>query len=153
MAGGGGSPIARVMGQIDAANRPGVPTPGYIAPSQLSQTPIYQPTQAAPQMSPFAQQMMMRSMAPQPIMGLPAALMQMQGRLNQPMMRAPMPMYQDPALFYRPNMAPSQEMLSRVAPSVYKTELDAARARIAELEGQQGGRFDPYYGSYSNPGG
>lgn len=158
MAGGGGSPVASVMGQIDAANRPGTSTPGYVAPTQLSQGtrtggpgigPVnYLASQPAPQqMSPLVQQTMQRQM-PQfnPIqqmlmqrqmMGLPAALMQMQGRLNQPMMRGPMPVYQNPALAYRPNMAPAQQALNRVQPSVYKTDLDAARARVAELEAQQ----------------
>lgn len=138
MAGGGGSPISRVIGQINQAEQIGNPgSPGFVSPSQLSQQSAYRPTQAAPQISPFAQQMMMRSMAPQPMMGLPAALMQIQGRMNQPVMRGPMPMYQSPALGFRPNMAPAMEALNRVQPSVYKTELDNARARIAELEGAQ----------------
>jgi hypothetical protein len=145
MSGGGGSPIARVIGQINQAEqigRSGVP--GYIAPSQLTQTPVYQPTQMAPQISPFAQQMMQRSMPAQPIMGLPAALMQMQGRINQPMMRAPMPQYGRPAqmnpLAFRPDMTQANQALNRVQPSVYKTDLDAARARIAELEAADAAR-------------
>lgn len=142
MAGGGGqgSPLMRALGQINQAES--MAKPGYAAPSQLGQQNAgYQPFYAPQQMSPMAQQMMQRSMAPQsmqPIMGLPAALMQMQGQLNQPMMRGPMPTYQNPALNYRPNMAPAMQALNRVQPSVYKSDLDAARARIAELEGQQG---------------
>jgi len=127
----------------------GPTTIGYVAPTQLTQAPAYQPTQTAPQISPFAQQMMQRSMAPQPIMGLPAALMQMQGRLNQPMMRGPMTTYQNPALAYRPNMAPAQEALNRVQPSVYKTDLDAARARIAELEAAQQPQNNDNYWMYN----
>lgn len=135
MAGGGGSGMFGPNSPLFGRNQSQAgPVPGYVSPSQLSQASVYQPTQAAPQISPFAQQMMMRSMAPQPIMGLPAALMQMQGRLNQPMMRAPMPMYQNPALGFRPNMAPAMEALNRVQPSVYRTDLDTARARVAELE-------------------
>jgi hypothetical protein len=141
MAGGGGSPIARVIGQIDAVNSPraGGGTPGFVSPSQLGQQAAYQPNiaNAAPQITPLAQQMMQRSMAPQPMSGLPAALLQMQGQFNRPMMRGPMPTYQSPALAYKPNMAPAMEALNRVQPSVYKTDLDAARARIAELEAAQ----------------
>lgn len=158
MAGGGGQGgVIGMLGRINQAEQMG--SPGYIAPSQLGQQASYKPgvsgpsnitpmptmsndlirpvTPQAPQMSPFAQQMMQRSMAPQPIMGLPAALMQMRGQLNQPMMRGPMPTYRSPALDYRPNMAPAMEALNRVQPSVYKTELDTARARIAELEAAQ----------------
>ena len=160
---GGGSPIGRAISQINQAEQIGNPgSPGFIAPSQLGQQAAYKPgfsgpsnitpmptmsndllrpvaPQAPQQLSPLAQQVMQRSMAPQPIMGLPAALMQMQGQLNQPLMRGPMPTYRSPALNYRPNMAPAREALNRVQPSVYKTELDSARARIAELEGQRGG--------------
>lgn len=140
MAGGGGSPIARVIGQINQAEQAGRSSvPGFVPPSQLAQGASYQPSYAPQQMSPIVQQIRQQSMAPQPMIGLPAALMQMQGRLNQPMMRGPMPVYQNPALAYRPNMAPAMEALTRVQPSVYRTDLDAARARIAELEGQRGG--------------
>ena len=105
---GGMSPIASVAGPMIAANRAGLggPTPGYVSPSQLSQAPVYQPTQEASQVSPLVQQMMMqRQMSQfnpyqQQMMGLPAALMQMQGRLNQPMMRGSMPAYQNPALAF-----------------------------------------------------
>jgi hypothetical protein len=67
---------------------------------------------------------------------------------QQPMMRAPMqmPAYQNPALNYRPNMQAIQQNLSRVKPSVFKSDLDAARARIAELEGQQGSYDSGYVG-------
>ena len=103
MAGGGGSPIGRMMSRINQAEQIGNPgSPGFIAPSQLGQQVAYQPGYAPPQISPLAQQMMQRSMAPQPIMGLPAALMQMQGQLNRPMMRGPMPVYENPALKYKP---------------------------------------------------
>lgn len=136
------------INQAEQSGRSG--SPGYVPPSALSQGPIAQPpvqmgSQAAPQMSPFAQQMMQRSMAPQPIMGLPAALMQMQGQLNQPMMRSPMPQYQNPALNYRPDMTQAMQSLNRVQPSVYKTDLDNARARIAELEGQLQPQDTGYY--------
>ena len=158
MAGSGGMRLGQAMapnffGTISAINQaeqmsnPG--SPGFVAPSQLAQQAPYQPNlpQAPQQLSPLTQQIMQRSMAPQPIMGLPAALMQMQGRLNQPMMRGPMPTYRNPALNYRPNMAPAMEALNRVRPSVYKTELDNARARIAELEAAQQPALQSYYDS------
>lgn len=163
MAGGGGNGVAGMLRGINRAEQIGNPgSPGFIPPSALSQGPRTGGPGIGPinlqqqqqQMSPLTQQIMQRSMAPQPIMGLPAALLQMQGRFNSPMMRGPMPTYQNPALAYRPNMAPAMEALNRVQPSVYKTDLDAARARIAELEAtQQRSVNDPYYGSYSNPGG
>ena len=156
MAGGGAnSLIGRAfLQQSGMLGNPGVPS--YVPPSALSKGPAGasnitpmptmsndllrpvapQTPQAPQQLSPLVQQMMQRSMPAQPIMGLPAALMQMQGQLNQPMMRGPMPTYRSPALNYRPNMAPAMEALNRVQPSVYKTDLDNARARIAELEAQ-----------------
>ena len=153
MAGGGGQGtnqggvfgMLSKIGQAEQLGNPG--SPGFVAPSQLGQQASYRPSAptTASQLSPFAQQMMQRSMAPQPIMGLPAALMQMQGQLNQPLMRGPMPTYRSPALNYRPNMAPAMEALNRVRPSVYKTELDAARDRIAELEAAQQPQQDTGY--------
>jgi hypothetical protein len=146
MSGGGGGPIGRVIGQINQAEQIGNPgSPGFVPPSQLSQQSAYRPTQAAPQMSPFVQQMMMQRQMPQfnpfqqQMMGLPAALMQMRGQLNQPMMRGPMSQYgsQGNPLAYRPDMTQANQALNRVKPSVYKTELDNARARIAELERAQ----------------
>jgi hypothetical protein len=164
MSGGGQGIISKVAGL--GGNQPtSSPVPGYIAPSELSQGPVNHIApaftgprtggpgmgppremvqQLAPQqqISPFVQQMMMQRQMPQfnpfqqQMRGLPAALMQMQGRLNQPMMRGPMPQYQNPALGFRPNMQQVQQNLNRVQPSVYKTDLDNARARIAELEGQ-----------------
>lgn len=151
MAGGGGNGIAGMLRGINQAEQIGNPgSPGFIPPSALSQGPRtggpgIGPSNLPQQMSPLTQQLMQRSMAPQPIMGLPAALLQMQGRFNSPMMRGPMPTYQNPALAYRPNMAPAMQALNRVQPSVYKTDLDAARARIAELEAQQQQQNDINY--------
>lgn len=48
-----------------------------------------------------------------------------------------MPRYSAPAVAYRPNMQAVQQNLARVKPSVYKTDLDTARERIAELEAEQ----------------
>jgi hypothetical protein len=56
-------------------------------------------------------------------------------------MRTQMPQYGRSAqmnpLAFRPDITQAQESLSRVKPSVYKTDLDIARARIAELEALQ----------------
>ena len=158
MSGGGGGPIGRVVGQINQAEQIGNPgSPGFVPPSQLSQQSAYRPTQATPQMSPFVQQMMMQRQMPQfnpfqqQMMGLPAALMQIQGQLNQPMMRAPMPQYGRPTqmnpLVFRPDMTQAQQSLNRVKPSVYKTDLDTARARIAELEAAQAAAAQQYENS------
>jgi hypothetical protein len=97
-------------------------------------------------MSPLVQQQMMRQQQPmfnpmqQQSSGLQAAMMQIMGRQNQPMMRQQMqgmPQFRAQALGYRPDMTQAQQALNRVQPSVYRTDLDAARARIAELEGSQ----------------
>jgi hypothetical protein len=57
-----------------------------------------------------------------------------------------MPAYQNPALSYRPNMQAVQQNLSRVQPSVYKTDLDTARERISQLEAAQQPQDTGYYG-------
>lgn len=169
----GGNPNSLIgrafLQQSGMLGNPG--SPGFISPSQLSQQASYKPgvsgpsnitpmptmrdnfvqpvAPQAPQMSPLAQQMMQRTMPAQPIMGLPAALMQMRGQLNQPMMRGPMPTYRSPALDYRPNMEAVRQNLTRVQPSVYKTELDAARQRIADLEAAQQSQNNDNYWAYN----
>ena len=187
MAGGGGF-LGPAMGQAvarinQAENMSNTGrSPGFIPPSQLSQQASYKPGVSGPsnispmptmsndlirpvapqtpqQLSPFAQQMMQRSMAPQPIMGLPAALMQMRGQLNQPMMRPQMPTYQNPALGYRPNMAPAMEALNRVQPSVAEQQRrqaveDARRAaEEAAAAAAAGGDGGPALQSYYDWGG
>ena len=54
-------------------------------------------------------------------------------------MNALVPQYgtQGNPLAYRPDMTQAREALERVKPSVYKTDLANAQARIAELEAQQ----------------
>jgi hypothetical protein len=104
------------------------------------------------QLTPFAQQMMQRSMAPNPMvqeaMGLQAALSQMGTQFNQPMMRSQfmsMPTYQNSALSYRPDMASVQQNLSRVVPSVAEQQrLQAIEdARVAaEQAAQQPQSYD-----------
>jgi hypothetical protein len=121
--------------------------------------PIQQQMMRQQQMFNPIQQQMMRQQQPmfnpmqQQTSGLQAALMQMLARQNQPMMRPQMqqmPQYGRSAqmnpLAFRPDMTQAQQSLNRVQPSVYKTDLDAARARIAELEAAQQPQQDPYYG-------
>jgi hypothetical protein len=105
------------------------------------------------QLSPFAQQMMQRSMAPNPMvqeaMGLQAALAQMGAQFNQPMMRSQfMPTYQNPALSYRPDLTSVQQNLSRVVPSVAEQQrLQAIEdARIAAEQAAQQPQDNNYYG-------
>ena len=162
MSGGGGG-----FGQalVNSGMRMGGQAPaqggaGYSAPQTANPYQSAFNSQQAPQqmqqsaMSPIVQQQMMRQQQPmfnpmqQQSSGIQAALMQMLARQNQPMMRPqmqPMPQYQNRALQYRPNMIQAQQSLSRVKPSVYKTDLDTARARIAELEAAQQPQQDPYY--------
>lgn len=237
MAGGGGGMLGNSMiqmGQRLGGVLPNTKTAGY-----TSVTPnVYTPpaAQQGVGLSPFAQQMAMRSMTQQPVLGLPSALLQRQQDMRNPINalyqnilgrapdaegakywqsqldsgvplnqiqqsflnsqeykarpitalyqnilgRAPdaegaqywqnqlnsgmplseiqqaflnsqeykakaptqqpqmqMPMYRSPALNYRPNMQQAQQNLRRVKPSVYKSDLDAARQRIAELEAAQ----------------
>lgn len=109
--------------------------PGMGPPSDL----VQQPTQPAPQVSPVVQQMMMRQQPMfNPQMQRLQGLQQLYSMFSRPQMRMPMqmPMYRNPALAYRPDIQQVQQNLSRVRPSVYKTDLDAAQKRIAELEAQ-----------------
>jgi hypothetical protein len=91
-------------------------------------------------MSPLAQQIMQRAKAPQPVMGLPAALMQMQGQINQPMMQGSMPQYQNPALNYRPDMTQAQTRLNNVAKSVILQQKEAAEAELAQMKAAEEAR-------------
>lgn len=106
---------------------------GMGPPSDL----VQQPT---PQVSPIVQQMMMRQ---QPMFNPQLqGLQQLYSMFNRPQMRMPMqmPVYRNPALSYRPNIQQVQQNLGRVKPSVYKTELDAARERIAQFEAAEEAR-------------
>jgi len=127
-------------------------------PSNIGMVPPQ--TVAQPPVSPVVQQMMMRQQ--QPVFNPFMQRMQMpmfspyntglQSLFNrfmmpqQPMMRGPMqmPQYGRSAqmnpLAYRPNIEQVQQNLSRVKPSVYKTELDAAKERIAQYEAAEEAR-------------
>lgn len=61
--------------------------------------------------------------------------------------------FRSPALNYRPNIQAVQQNLSRVQPSVYKTDLDNARARIAELEAAEQIRQQTQRTGYEGGGG
>ena len=175
MSGGGGGMVARALGsQAPAQGGAQYSAPQTANPYQSAFNSQQAPQQMQQQaMSPLVQQQMMRQQQQQPMFnpmqqqmmrqqqqpmfnpmmqqssGLQAAMMQMMGRQNQPMMRQqmqPMPQYRSPALGYRPDLTNAQQSLNRVQPSVYKTDLDAAMARIAELEASQQPQQDPYYG-------
>jgi hypothetical protein len=161
----------RMGGQAPAQGGAGYSAPSESSPYQAAFSSQQAPQQMQQQraISPLVQQQMMRQQQPmfnpmqqqmmrqqQPMFnpmqqqnsGIQAALMQMMARQNQPMMRPqmqPMPQYQNRTLQYRPNMTQAQQSLNRVQPSVYKTDLDTARARIAELEAAQQPQQDPYY--------
>jgi DNA-binding protein Fis len=170
MSGGGGGMISRALGSQGPAQGGAQYSAPQAANPYQSAFNSQQGSQAPQTISPLVQQQMMRQQQgfnpmqqmmmrqqQQPMFnpmmqqssGLQAAMMQMMGRQNQPMMRPQMqgmPQYRSPALGYRPDLANAQQSLNRVQPSVYKTDLDTARARIAELEAAQQPQQDPYYG-------
>jgi hypothetical protein len=124
------------------------PTASYtpITPNVYGSAFPSQQTQQAPQVSPIVQQMANRiAMQNAPFN---TGLQNLYTQFNAPLLQGsvpraqlmPMPQYgSQPGnpLAYRPDMSQAQAALSRVKPSVYKTDLDAARARIAELEAAQ----------------
>lgn len=131
------------------------------APQQRSVSPLVQQQMMRQQGFNPMQQMMMRQQQPmfnpmqQQSSGLQAAMMQMMARQNQPMMRPQMqqmPQFRNPALGFRPDMTNAQQSLNRVQPSVYKTDLDTARARIAEYEAADAARASQD-NSYNSMGG
>jgi hypothetical protein len=160
MSGGGGEgPIARVAAMGAQAPAQGQGGANYSAPAPMTPYASAFGSQQSPitsqQLTPFAQQMMQRSMAPNPMvqeaMGLQAALAQMGAQFNQPMMRSQfmsMPTYQNPALNYRPNLEGALQGLNRVAPSVELQQKQAAEeaARLAAEEAAAAPPQDYYSG-------
>ena len=135
-------PTAELKPNAGPSNFTPMPT---MANDPLSQFGDKPPIPALPQQR-APQQMMQR--APQNFQGLQGLLAQMMSRYQNPqqmMRRAPMPQYRSSALNYRPDMTNAQQSLNRVKPSVYKTDLDTARARIAELEAAQQPQDNSYY--------
>lgn len=156
MAGGANSLMGRAfLQQSGMLGNRGVPS--YIPPSQLSSqktgagssniSPMptmsndllrpaaEQYTAQTPSVSPIVQQMAQRIQAQNSPFN--SGLQSLYSQFNTPQpMPVQMPRYQSPALAYRPDMQQVQQNLGRVKPSVYKTDLDAARQRIADLEAQ-----------------
>lgn len=157
MAGGGGqgNPLGNSLVSIGTRF-------GGVAPTAPSTGASYTPVQSNPYSPAFSSQQSGAPMTDSPLLaqlkaqqadplaqfGLRAMLSSAlqsempQGGLPSLMPAQLMPI-QNPAQFrssalnYRPNIQEVQQNLSRVKPSVYKTDLDNARARIAELEAQQ----------------
>lgn len=129
----------RLGGQAPAQARPSVQhtpvTPNVYNPAfssvQSGQTTAQAPMAPAQQVQQAGLQALMANMMAQ-YQNVPGALAMTQQRPQMPA-----PRFSAPALSYRPNIQAVQQNLSRVRPSVYKTDLDTARARIAELEAQQ----------------
>lgn len=112
---------------------------GYTPVTPNVYRPSFTPMQQAP-MNPAQQvqqaglQALMANMMAQ-YQNVPGALAMTQQRPQMPA-----PRFSAPALSYRPDIQSVQQNLSRVKPSVYKTDLDNARARIAELEAAEQAR-------------
>lgn len=153
MAGGSGGMLGNQLiktglglgGKAPTADRPAVAytpvTPNvYVSPfssMQSNQAPVSPVAPAPAQQIQQAglQALMANMMAQYPGMRGQMA-MPAQGFVPQQAAPMPAPRFSAPALNYRPNIQAVQQNLSRVKPSVYKTDLDNARARIAELEAQ-----------------
>lgn len=103
------------------------------------------------------QQFMQQVPQQQGIQQLLASMLRQYQPQQQQQYRAPAPQYgmqaQGSPLAYRPDMAQAQQALSRVKPSVYKTDLDTARERIAELEAAESARATQEQSSYYGGGG
>lgn len=147
MAGGGGQGIVAKVAGLGQQNTP-APTGARFTPvSPNVYTPAFSSQQSgqAPAVTPAQQvqqaglQALMANMMAQ-YQNVPGALAMTQQRPQMPA-----PRFNAPALAYRPNIQAVQQNLSRVKPSVYKTDLDTARARIAELEAQMQPQDTGYY--------
>jgi hypothetical protein len=116
-------------------------------PAQTRST--YNPAFSSQQTAQPVIQGLPQQMAPQGLQGLMSQMMSRYQSPYQMQQRAPMPMnmpqYRNAALSYRPDMANAQQALTRVKPSVYKTDLDTARLR-EELDVAQQPAFD--YNAY-----
>ena len=142
---GQGNPLGNAMIRTGIGFGGRAPTPSMPAAQFTPVTPnVYNPAfssvqsgQAPAQQAPMAPAQQVQQAGLQALMAnmmaqyqnVPGALAMTQQRPQMPA-----PRFSAPALSYRPNIQAVQQNLSRVKPSVYKTELDNARARIAELE-------------------
>ena len=147
---GQGNPLGNAMirtgigfgGQAPAQARHSVQhtpvTPNVYNPAfssvQSGQAPAQAPMAPAQQVQQAGLQALMANMMAQ-YQNVPGAM-----AMNQQRPQMPAPRFSAPALAYRPNIQAVQQNLSRVKPSVYKTDLDNARARIAELEAAEQAR-------------
>lgn len=128
----------RLGGQAPAQARSSVQhtpvTPNVYNPAfssvQSGQAPAQAPMAPAQQVQQAGLQALMANMMAQ-YQNVPGAM-----AMTQQRPQIQMPRFSAPALSYRPNIQAVQQNLSRVQPSVYKTDLDNARSRIAELESQ-----------------
>lgn len=154
MAGGANSNLGRAF--LQQSGMLGQPSDGGVAPTAPRAGASYTPAEANQYIPAFSSQQSRAQMADSPLLAQLKAqqadpLVQFGLRQTMPssvqyglpaLMQAQMMAPQNPvqfraqALNYRPDMQAVQYNLRRVKPSVYKTELDSARARIAELEGQ-----------------
>ena len=139
---GGGSPIARVIGQM--RGQPQGPQGAQFTPleanpyapqlpSSQNLNPYSQPSALNQQMAAQRSEMRMDPYA--------QGLQNLYSMFNTPRPMLPMPQYTVPGLSYRPNMQGSQEVLRRVAPSVAEQQrrqaIEDAR-RAAEEAAAQG---------------
>ena len=154
--GGSSGMISRLVGP---QTQPSAPSSPYGAAYQAPTANVYTPNMQAP--APMAQSI--RGIGPTQYPQLQMALNNMLARYGQnpanlqsmmpqqPRQMMPMPVYRPPALDYRPNMAPAQQSLGRVAVSVAEQQRRAAQAELDRLRAEQFSA--PSYDSGSGGGG
>lgn len=131
MGGSLGPVVARVAGQAQQASNPTAFGTQYQAPAATPYNP-QMPFQGLPP-SPLVQQMM--AQRAQPLRGLGALNSLGIGFTPRTMQSLPpMPQYTIPA--YRPNMAPAQTSLNRVAVSVAEQQRRAVQAEADRLRAE-----------------
>jgi hypothetical protein len=153
MAGGGGSPIQAVLGQM------GEQSGGQTGPSGgAAYTPVqantYSPTFSSDQkgqtqtgLSPLVQQMQQQNsqMSPFQAMGLGVLANSLFSQTSQTPMQRGLPTYNSPALSYRPDMSGITANLKRVAPSVQEQQRLAAEAEAKRLAEEAANAPPPTY--------
>jgi hypothetical protein len=153
--GGSSGIIGRLVGQQAQTSAPSGP---YGAAYQAPRASVYAPsfqTPAAPAAQPI------RGIGATQYPQLQAALNNMLTRYGQnaanlqiptarpPQQLPPMPVYRAPQLNYRPNMAPAQQSLGRVAVSVAEQQRRAAQAEADRLRAENEALQQSY--SYNPP--
>lgn len=140
----GGNVVGRAAGSGLSSIGKGPQQPVGPAPGASYQAPAATPY--APRMpqglppSPLVQQIMAQQM--QPLRGLEALNALRMGYLAPRAQQAlpPMPAYTNPSLAYKPNMAPAQQSLGRVAISVAEQQRREAQAELDRLRAEQAQR-------------